>query len=311
MVAVPALPPDYPHVFAEPLRPGLQDRTLGGLVRLPGRTWQVLLLTAGRAEVLAPPEAAGRSPAPRPVEAPALVWWPAARGLRFRVMAGSAGGHLVVDDTALSGAIGVKPAAEDLRLMVQRPVNLSLGEAPGALETAKAAMRLILSETAASARGGDLVIEAQLRVLLVLLWRHGGLEMAAAGGPASAARRLLEFRQSLETHFRERWGVADHARALGMTPDRLHDLCVRSLGRPPKDLIQDRLMHEARLMLLRSSATLDQIAAALGFPHTGHFSRFFRRIEGTPPGAWRRARLASRAAGSPAAGGETSYADWP
>lgn len=259
-------------------------------MRLPGRTWQALLPTAGGAKALAPDTTSGAPspPVPRPVEAPALVWWSAMRGLRCRVMAGSAGGHLIVDDTALSGTIGVKPAAADLRRMVQRAVNRSLGEAPGAFETAKAAVQLMLPETAASARGGDLVIEAQLRVLLVLLWRNGGLEMAAGGGPARATRRLLEFRQSLETHVRKRW--ADHAPALGMTPDRLHDLGVGSLGTTRKDLIHDRLMHEARLMLDRSSAMLDQIAAALGFSHTGHFSRFFCRFEGSPPGAWRRAR---------------------
>jgi AraC family transcriptional regulator, transcriptional activator of pobA len=92
--------------------------------------------------------------------------------------------------------------------------------------------------------------------------------MATGGGPANATRRVLAFRQSPKTHFRKRCGVADHARALGMTPDRPHDLSVRLLGKP---------------------TTLDQIAAALGFPHTDHFSRFFRRIEGVPPCAANRA----------------------
>ncbi len=312
----------YPHAFAEPIRPGLQDRTLGGLVRLPGRTWQVLWLIGGQAEVLEPQETrAEGTAATRAIAAPALVWWPGAPGLRFRLRAGSAGSHLVVDDTAMAGAIGVRPEAEDLRLMVQRPAILPLADAPGARATAAAAMDLILAETTAPARGADLVIEAQVRVLLVLMWRHAALPPGAA--PASATRLLQAFRQSVEAHFRDRWTVADHARALGLTPDRLHDLCSRVLGKPPQRLIHERLAHEARLMLARSSATLDQIAGALGFPNTGHFNRFFRRAEGLPPGAWRRAQTGAGAgagagigagmgAGDPSASAPSaSYADWP
>ncbi|MCU0906731.1 MAG: AraC family transcriptional regulator [Rhodobacteraceae bacterium] len=307
-------PAGYPHVFAERLRPALQDRTLGGMVRLPGRTWQVILLTDGRAETLHSAtddraDATSRVPQPRAITAPALVWWPAAPGLRFRLRAGSAGGHLVVDDTALAGAIGVRPEAEDLRLLVQRPTILPLDEAPGARTTAAAAFDLILAETTTPARGADLVIEAQLRVLLVLLWRHSALPPGTS--PATATRLLQAFRQSVEAHFRDRWTVADHARALGLTPDRLHDLCTRTLGKPPQRLIHERLAHEARLMLARSSATLDQIAGTLGFTQPGHFNRFFRGIEGVPPGVWRRAQSAGRPGQAQGAEPSTSYADWP
>ncbi len=306
----------YAHVFAEPIRPALQDRTLGGRVRLPGRTWQVILLTAGRAEAVAPVDDAngpadGRASVgpPRAIAAPALVWWPDAPGLRFRLRAGSAGGHLLVDDTALAGAIGVRPEAEDLRLLVQHPATLPLDDAPGARSKAAAAIDLILAETMVPARGADLVIEAQLRVLLVLLWRHAALPPGT--GPATSTRLLQAFRQSVEAHFRDRWTVADHARALGLTPDRLHDLCTRALGKPPQRLIHERLAHEARLMLVRSSATLDQIAGALGFSHPGHFNRFFRGIEGVPPGVWRRAQAAD-SPDTPATGAPPpSYADWP
>jgi AraC family transcriptional regulator, transcriptional activator of pobA len=305
-----ALPSPYPHVFAEPVRPVLQDRTLGGQVRLPGRSWQVLLLSSGRADVLVP-DRDGPPTAPRPVQGPALVWWPAVPGLRFRVRAGSFGGHLAVDDTALAGAIGIRPEAEDLRLMVARPVILPLDRTPAARATADAAVELIRAEIATSERGGDLVIEAQLRVLLVLMWRHAALPPGPVGGTGSSLRLLQAFRQSVEAHFRDRWTVTDHARALGLTPDRLHDLCIRTLGKPPQRLIHDRLAHEARLMLTRSSATLDQVSGALGFAHAGHFSRFFRGMEGVPPGQWRRDRAAERRAGTEPARPEGSYADWP
>lgn len=81
--------------------------------------------------------------------------------------------------------------------------------------------------------------------------------------------------------------VARYAQQLGISRDRLNDLCRRAHGRPSDRLIRDRLALEARIYLQSSSLTIDQIAAALGFSSAAQFCRVFSRAEGRPPGRYR------------------------
>ena len=50
-----------------------------------------------------------------------------------------------------------------------------------------------------------------------------------------------------------------------MTESRLNDLCRRFANRPPKRLIFDRLLREAKRMLLFSACTVHETAYSLGF----------------------------------------------
>ena len=45
---------------------------------------------------------------------------------------------------------------------------------------------------------------------------------------------------------------------------------------------------ERAKILLRGSRPLAEIAATCGFVDQSHFTKVFARVEGMPPGAWRR-----------------------
>jgi AraC family transcriptional activator of pobA len=153
------------------------------------------------------------------------------------------------------------------------------------------------------------VIEAQLRCLLIHIWRqnHTFVEAAETAGPQLAL--LRRFRQLVERHFRERLKVADYAAALHSTPDRLHSITFETLGRTPLALIHARCHLEARALLTRTNLSLDQIAAELSFKSTPQFSSFFRKMEGVPPGRYRAAAMAQSAALGRRQ--ELEFSDWP
>ena len=146
-------------------------------------------------------------------------------------------------------------------------------------------------------------------MLLVLLWRETAVIEPRAGASASATQFLQRFRQSLEIHFRDRWGVNAYAQELGMSSDRLHDICTRTLGKTPLRLIHERSVFEAQALLQRSSQTVDQIAAHLGFESAGQFNRFFKGIVGSPPGQYRTDSRHMNEVSSPRS--RSSFADWP
>lgn len=287
---------------AEVIQSGLQDKVLGGLVDLHARSWWVILLESGQVTI-------SRDGKTMHASGPALLWLPWDRSQRIRARAGTVGGHLVMGETSLANAIGVKPEATDLRVLSERVIHLPLEGRDALHRDISNCFDLILRETDRSAPGSATVIEAQVRVILVMLWRHAARpdDLRQAGGSSSLI--LQQFRQSLETHFRDRWTVARYAEALNMSADRLHDICRRTLGKSPLRLIHERLGFEAQVLLERSSMTLDQIAEFLGFRSAAQFSNFFKTLHGVRPGAWRRM---VRGSGPIAGPRETrSYADWP
>jgi len=120
---------------------------------------------------------------------------------------------------------------------------------------------------------------------------------------------LQHFRQLLETHFRDHWPINRYASAIGVTPDRLHDLCRRHIGRAPSVLVQERMIHEARMMLENTAMSADLISAKIGFRDASHFSRFFKTRVGLPPVTYRTSVLKSRQTDTPPPA--HSYTDWP
>lgn len=294
--------PRRAQFHAEIIRCGLQDRVIGGLVELDERSWRAVFLYSGELELRQGDHAVA-------VAAPALIWQPWDRFSRIAVRAGSVGASLLLGEQGLANAVGRKPEAAELRMMARDRVLLPLAERPEALQDIGRAFDLVVREARSEAPGVETIVEAQVRVLLVLLWRHatGAREHMAAG--ASAAQILQRFRQLLEVHFRDRWSVADYAKGLGMSADRLHDICTRTLGRPPRQLIQERTIYEAQALLERSNRTVDQIAAFLGFKSAAQFNSFFKAKMNVPPGQFRRER--SRRQAPEAGEAALSFADWP
>ena len=136
------------------------------------------------------------------------------------------------------------------------------------------------------------------------LWRAcaSDSESDALAVTAPTAQR---FRQLVEMHYRDNFSVGDFCRVLNVTRGRLHASCIRTLGRSPQKLVHDRLGAEARLRLAQSALSIEQIAYSLGFRDPAYFNRFFHRMSGVSPGAYRKAvRVAPPTE-------QTSFEAWP
>mgnify|MGYP000058923291 CR=1 FL=1 len=259
-----------------PLRP----RIVGLAESLRGPSWCAVLIEDGAVDIA---EGAQR------IEAPALAWRPWREGLRLRFDAGAVGAYVLLNASVLGNTIGHLPEARDLRDVADHDISVPLrnaSERRDALRTAFAGIRRELDEDAPAAH---VVVEAYLRVILIEVFRSA---QSFSGGPRGASpshRAFTRFSTLVERHFRERWTVNDYAERLGLTRDRLGDICrrVRDLG--PKDIIDRRVMIEARLLLETSGRSINEISSALGFGSSAQFNRFFVRHAQQPPGAYRAA----------------------
>lgn len=98
---------------------------------------------------------------------------------------------------------------------------------------------------------------------------------------------LFNFRQLVETHFRQFHKVKEYAELLFITPKHLNEVIKDAIGCTAKDYILDRISMEAKRMLLHSDNTVKQIAFALGFKEPLNFSAFFKKCTGLSPSDFR------------------------
>lgn len=295
------------HFFFDRLKSGLQDRIVVAPRAAANRWWQIVYVESGATEILHPdletlPEAVT-------MQAPAVVCVPDNAQRQIKLLAGSSGVHVALDGPGMANVLGNRPEAVELRVMLRDMVALSLGAHPEQGMQVAQAVNAIGIEAHQRAPGHLVMIEAQLRCLLIQLWRHS---YSATDVPRKHRPRdsvLWRFRQLVEINFRSRWRVSDYANALGTTPDRLHNLATHTLTRTPQQLIHERTQREAKALLTRSNMTLDQIAAYLGFKSSAQFSAFFRKLESIPPGRYRLDHTAKQT--EPAVAQTASFTDWP
>jgi len=114
-----------------------------------------------------------------------------------------------------------------------------------------------------------------------------------AGVDAGAGRRdhlAARFRRIVESHYRESRSVAQYARELGASVPTLTRACRAATGKPPAQIVHERILLEAMRSLTYSSASISQIAEDLGFSEPGYFARVFRQRTGMTASEFRRRR---------------------
>lgn len=102
--------------------------------------------------------------------------------------------------------------------------------------------------------------------------------------------QLLAYRQLVDAHFKEHKTVTYYAGRLHITANYLNILCKKQLQVPAMSLIQQRVMLEAKRLILASNLTLKEIAFDLGFNDLAYFSNFFKSHAGMSPRQFKEGR---------------------
>lgn len=272
--------PEVP-VRAERFRAALQTRILGRAGLGDTENFRALILDKGDAVLRSADDAT------LPLSGPVMGWFPWREGMRLELAAGAQGIHLLLGSATLNRVLQRRAEATQLRFMAERPTLMRLGAANPAGDTMAACFAGIMTETLNPGPMSSAVVESFLHILLVHL--HRGQPVGALSAAERSGMQALagQFTALVESHFRDQWTVARYAEELGVSRDRLNDICLRAHGRPPARLIRERLVLEARIYLENSSLALGQIAGVLGFAGTSQFNRFFKALQGNTPGRYR------------------------
>ncbi|SDK33770.1 transcriptional regulator, AraC family [Pseudomonas delhiensis] len=142
--------------------------------------------------------------------------------------------------------------------------------------------------------GRELALADLVRLIFVSLLRLSARSLKAQPMRREDLRLFQRFNQLIEQHYPEHWPLAAYAERIGVTEARLNDICRRVAGLPSKRLVHERLMQEARRLLLFSGSSVNEICYQLGFKDPAYFSRFFARNAGMAPGEYRQRRAGDK-----------------
>ncbi len=127
-----------------------------------------------------------------------------------------------------------------------------------------------------------------VRLFLIRVQRRGERkEQTKLYVSCQASRALVNFRKLLEKNYRQKHTVKDYAYLMGMTPRLLTKYIMQRAHRSPLQLINERIVLEAKRQLRHSSLSIKEIAYQLGFEDPSYFVKYFKRLTGIMPKEFR------------------------
>ncbi len=97
----------------------------------------------------------------------------------------------------------------------------------------------------------------------------------------------VRFRQLLETHYEKVHTVAGYAGLLNVSTKTLTNYTKEISHQTPLDIINERLVLEAKRLLSHSGLNINEIGFQLGFDDPSYFIKFFKRHTKKSPGEFR------------------------
>ncbi len=138
----------------------------------------------------------------------------------------------------------------------------------------------------------DSSIEEMLRILLkqiiikcTRLWKQEHHVAGEQSRPEVEFSRT--FSQLVECHYTQQHTVAEYASLLNITAKALNKRITRYSNTTPNDIIKNRIILEAKRLLVHTQLSIKEIAYKLGYDDISYFTRFFTKQAGAAPQIFR------------------------
>lgn len=140
-------------------------------------------------------------------------------------------------------------------------------------------------------------LRALVRMLVITIERACEAGPSVPGPRISAARStFIAFRRLIDQSFRTLHSVKEYAAALGVSTKTLTNHVAECSPHSPLEIINDRLVVEAKRRLRYSNMMIKEIAYELGFDDPSYFVKFFKRQTGQLPADFRNLTMAGPSA---------------
>ena len=187
--------------------------------------------------------------------------------------------------------VGLSPRFLKLAAHEMGPANGFELTPRGAIDEAflKTVSLALQAEVKAGNPGGKCYAETLATAIAVHLVRHhsstGAVHMPAGGLAPAQFRRAVDH---MHSHLGQDLSLQSIAEAAGLSTFHFSRLFKRSAGLSPHQYLIRLRLERARELLLRSRASMAEIALQSGFCDQSHFAMHFKRVYGVTPKAFTR-----------------------
>ncbi|MBL4605713.1 MAG: AraC family transcriptional regulator [Flavobacteriaceae bacterium] len=122
-----------------------------------------------------------------------------------------------------------------------------------------------------------------LKRLLIMSTRIAKKNLPKPELPNHKMDLIREFNLLVEKHFRKKHKVVDYAELLHKSPKTLSNTFLKYYNKSPLQIINERIVLEAKRLLMYSDKKTQEISYNLGYSEIGHFSKFFKKHTGQTP----------------------------
>lgn len=109
--------------------------------------------------------------------------------------------------------------------------------------------------------------------------------------PKSKSRReelMARFILAIGQHYRNHREVSFYSDALCISPKHLSTVVKAVSGRTPGDWIESYVIMEAKMLLITTDLSIQEISSRLHFPNQSFFGKYFKHQTGMSPSAFRK-----------------------
>lgn len=129
------------------------------------------------------------------------------------------------------------------------------------------------------------LLRTYLDLLLLQLGKYSTAENITPEGNTLKLRRL---EQLIEKNFRTLKQPGNYADLMNLSPSYLNNICTENLNKTLTELIQQRIILEAKRLLAYSDMNVNEVATKLNYDNTSYFVRLFKKNTGTTPEEFKR-----------------------
>ncbi|MCD6018757.1 MAG: transcriptional regulator, AraC family [Bacteroidetes bacterium] len=118
-------------------------------------------------------------------------------------------------------------------------------------------------------------LHALLSLVYIELTRHysSGIKIENQ----SYLHKLRKAEKLIDSHYKTKKYPQEYADLMHMSEKHLNRICKECLNKTTRELIAERIVLEAKRMLIHSKYTIKEVALELGYDDNSYFSRFFKK----------------------------------
>ncbi|WP_162426235.1 helix-turn-helix domain-containing protein [Pontibacter pudoricolor] len=127
------------------------------------------------------------------------------------------------------------------------------------------------------------ILKAYLQLILALCSKEKSIYLDTNTMDGGALSELVQFQELLEKYYIQERSPGFYASKTHLSTNAFGKIIKRQSGKTPTQLIQERVILEAKKLLHLTHKSVKEIAAELSFEDEFYFSRYFKKSVGLSP----------------------------